>query len=148
MSKLIKNKKMKIDKKISFFLSILVFYIIFSIFMIELILGENNVSYTRPLKNGYYIEYIAKKETKLKNDRVNYEYSENFPSKSIVKYLSNDDLFILLDDIGEYYIIIFKTDLVLGPLNQAQFVETLEDMEYYDFLDWNWNDLLGDSTIK
>ncbi len=139
---------MKIDKKISFFLSILVFYIIFSIFMIELILGENNVSYTRPLKNGYYIEYIAKKETKLKNDRVNYEYSENFPSKSIVKYLSNDDLFILLDDIGEYYIIIFKTDLVLGPLNQAQFVETLEDMEYYDFLDWNWNDLLGDSTIK
>lgn len=139
---------MKIDKKISFFLSILVFYIIFSIFMVELILEENNVSYTRPLKNGYYIEYIAKKGTKLNNDRVNYEYSENFPSKNIVKYLSNDDLFIILDDVGEYYIIFFKTDLVLGPLNQDQFVETLEDMEYYDFLDWNWYDLLVDSTIK
>lgn len=116
--------------------------------MIELILGKNNVSFNRPLKNGYYIEYIAKRGKKLKNDRVNYEYPENFPSKSIVKYSSNDDLFILLDDIGEYYIISFKTDLVLGPLNQAQFVETLEDMEYYDFLDWNWYDLLGDSTIK
>lgn len=140
---------MKIDKKkISFFLSILVFYIIFSIFMIELILGKNNVSFNRPLKNGYYIEYIAKRGKKLKNDRVNYEYPENFPSKSIVKYLSNDDLFILLDDIGEYYIIFFKTDLVLGPLNQTQFVDTLKDMEYYDFLDWNWYDLLGDSTIK
>lgn len=131
-----------------FFLTVSVFYAIFSGFMIELILGKNNVSYNRPLKNGYYIEYIAKKGIKLKNDRVNYDYPENFPQKNIVKYSTDDNLFILFDDIGEYYIIFLKKDLVLGPLNQTQFVDTIKDMEYYNFLDWYWYDLLGDITIK
>ena len=65
MNKIIKDKKNKI-KKIEI-LSILIIYTLFTIFITKFILGDDDISYSSTLKNGYYIEYTSSKGLFLKN---------------------------------------------------------------------------------